>query len=293
VPSPIDHSPDHCVSEIEQSPTVSGSRLPLSSSGNGGRRCGALPFTKRESCHGLAGVDTRLLLLISREPMQQPLAHGRVGDQAEALRGVGRQLVDRCGPSVRFHVAMALTTKPLAPATWSDFERLAGEHHGVWDGCWCLGFHEEGRPYFHTREERRALKEARVREGRAHAALVFDDGECVGWCQFGPTAELPRIHSRRAYLEGVGELPDWRITCFFVGRTHRHRGVADAALAGALEEIAGLGGGSVESYPEETSGRKVSNSFLFNGTVTMFERHGFTRQRRIGKYRWVVGRVLG
>jgi hypothetical protein len=36
----------------------------------------------------------------------------------------------------------------------------------------------------------------------------------------------------------VRELPDWRITCFFTGRTHRHRGVADTALAGALEQIA-------------------------------------------------------
>jgi GNAT superfamily N-acetyltransferase len=156
-----------------------------------------------------------------------------------------------------------------------------------------LGFHEEGRNGIHTPEQRRALKEARVREGRAHAALVFDDGRCVGWCQFGPTAELPRIKHQKTYLEGLGELPDWRITCFFVGRTHRHRGVADVALAGALEEIVRLGGGSVESYPEDASGRKVSGSFLFNGTVAMFERHGFRRQRQIGKHRWVVGRVLG
>lgn len=34
-----------------------------------------------------------------------------------------------------------------------------------------------------------------------------------------------------------------RITCFFVGRTHRRRGVADAALTGALDEIGRLGGG--------------------------------------------------
>jgi hypothetical protein len=79
----------------------------------------------------------------------------------------------------------------------------------------------------------------------------------------------------------------------FVGRTHRHRGVADAALDGALGLIAGLGGGSVESYPEDTSGRKVSGSFLHNATVAMFERHRFMRQRRIGKHRWVVSRIVG
>jgi hypothetical protein len=56
-------------------------------------------------------------------------------------------------------------------------------------------------------------------------------------------------------------VPDWRITCFFVGGTHRHRGVAGAALAGALDEIERLGGGLVESYPENTVGRKVSGWF--------------------------------
>lgn len=188
---------------------------------------------------------------------------------------------------------MAFVTKPLAADTWPDFAGLAEDHHGVWDGCWCLGFHEEGRPHVHTPQERRALKEARVREGRAHAALVFDGARCVGWCQFGPTEELPRIKHLKAYREGLRELPDWRITCFFVGRTHRHRGVAEVALSGALEEIAGLGGGTVESYPEDTTDRKVSGSFLHNGTVAMFERHGFLRNRRIGKHRWVVSRVVG
>ena len=36
------------------------------------------------------------------------------------------------------------------------------------------------------RREERAEKECRVREGRAHAALVYDGPTCVGWCQFGP-----------------------------------------------------------------------------------------------------------
>jgi len=124
-----------------------------------------------------------------------------------------------------------LDTKPLDAETWPDFARLAEDHHGVWGGCWCLNFHEEGAPRVHTTEQRRTLKEARVREGRAHAALVYHGAQCVGWCQYGPTHELPRIKHQQAYQRGLHPLPDWRITCFFVGRTHRHRGVADAAFA--------------------------------------------------------------
>jgi GNAT superfamily N-acetyltransferase len=196
-------------------------------------------------------------------------------------------------PRLQAHTCgVSFLTKPLDASTWPAFAALAEDHHGVWDGCWCLGFHEEGRPHVHTPEQRRALKERRVRAGTAHAALVFDDGRCVGWCQFGPTDELPRIKHQKAYQKGLQELPDWRITCFFVGRTHRHRGVADVALASALEEIARLGGGTVESYPEDAHGRTVSASFLHNGTVAMFERHGFARSRKIGKYRWVVRRLV-
>ncbi len=146
------------------------------------------------------------------------------------------------------------------------------------------GLHAEGVARAKDAEQdNRSEKECRVREGRAHAALVYDGSTCGGWCQFGPTGELPRIKHRRAYLEGLSALPAWRITCFFSDSKYRRQGVAAAALDGALHEIARLGGGTVESYPEDTGGRKVFASFLHNGTVTMFESHGFERTRRIGK----------
>jgi len=74
--------------------------------------------------------------------------------------------------------------------------------------------------------------------------------------------------------------------------TYRHQGVVSQALNGALDEIARLGGGRVESYPEDVAGRPVSGSFLHNATVSLFERHGFERTRQIGKTRWVVTRVV-
>ena len=184
------------------------------------------------------------------------------------------------------------TVKPLDEHTWPDFARLVEKHNGVWGGCWCMGFHEEGVGRTRTALQNRTDKECRVREGSAHAALVYDGATCVGWCQFGSPDELPRIKRQRAYRDGLTRLPDWRITCFFVDKGYRGRGVALAALKGALQEIARQGGGTVESYPEEVAGRSVSASFLHNGSISMFEHEGFERTRSIGKNHWVVTKVV-
>ena len=194
-------------------------------------------------------------------------------------------------------------TKALDASTWPDFARLVEANNGVWGGCWCMWFHGEGgaggrdegegMSWVATPQTRRAAKERLVRAGRAHAALVFDGGTCVGWCQFGSPAELPRLKNARAYLATSPTLPDWRITCFFSGKGHRGRGVAEAALRGAVEQIGALGGGRVEGYPEDAEGRKASPSFLFNGALSTFERLGFERVRPIGKHKWVVSRIVG
>lgn len=182
--------------------------------------------------------------------------------------------------------------RPLDRSTWPDFVRLVEKLGGMWGGCWCMSFHVEGGWSKRTPEQNRADKERRVRDGQAHAALVYDGEAAVGWCQFGPAAELPRIKNKRDYQAGLTSLPDWRITCFVVDKDRRHEGIASAALRGALGEIARLGGGTVESYPEDVDGRRVSGYFLHNGTVAMFEREGFTRTRPLGKNHWVVTKVV-
>ena len=176
--------------------------------------------------------------------------------------------------------------KPLKRTTWPDFARLVEKHNGVWGGCWCMSFHLQsgfsGRSALQNRDD----KERRVLEGKTHAALVYDGPSMVGWCQFGPAAELPRIRNKRTYLDGLERLRIGESLLFSVDRDPRGNGVASAALEGALQLIAKLGGGSVESCPEDVEGRRVSTSFLHNGTLSMFERHGFKRLRRLGKNHW-------
>jgi GNAT superfamily N-acetyltransferase len=184
----------------------------------------------------------------------------------------------------------AYTIRALDESTWDAFAALVERNNGVFGGCWCIGFHPEGADRNAPAELNRERKLARVRAGTTHAALVFDGDDCLGWCQFGPPAELPWIKNRAAYEKTLTNLPDWRIACCFVGKGHRRRGVASAGLAGALELIASLGGGTVEGYPEDAA--SVPAGFLFHGALSTYEKLGFVRDRKIGKHRWVVTRAV-
>ena len=175
----------------------------------------------------------------------------------------------------------------LDQSTWGAFANLVEANNGIFGGCWCMAFHADDSREPGLNRER---KLARVRASTAHAALVFDGDSCVGWCQFGAPEEVPKIKNRREYEKGLRAPPDWRIACCFVGKGQRRRGVATAALAGALGLITDMGGGTVEGYPEDAD--SVPAGFLFNGALSTYEKLGFTRDRKIGKHRWVMTRVV-
>jgi ribosomal protein S18 acetylase RimI-like enzyme len=186
-----------------------------------------------------------------------------------------------------------LTVRPLTPETWDAFAALVERHNGIFGGCWCIWFHpdcaERGQGY----EGNRALKRRHVEEGTAHAALVLDGDRAVAWCEYGTPQELPNIHHRKDYEAKLDQLPDWRLTCIFIDKAYRRRGLSHLALRGALDLIAQAGGGVVEGYPQDLSdGRRVGNSFLYNGTRALYEAAGFTYQRPKGKGHTVMRRTV-
>jgi GNAT superfamily N-acetyltransferase len=191
----------------------------------------------------------------------------------------------------------AYTTKELSKNTWPDFVKLFSQGNG-WDFCWCIHFQRPcalpKNKWLRTRAKRgvrnRREKRALVEKGCAHGILVYASGEPVGWCQYGPREELPRIDNSRNY-RGLAPEPSterlWRITCFVVDKKHRKRGVASAALKAALEAIRKKGGGLVEAYPMipwedlcRSRIRRCGHAPAFgnastHGTQSMFEKAGF------------------
>jgi GNAT superfamily N-acetyltransferase len=174
---------------------------------------------------------------------------------------------------------MAYITRELNARTLSDFELLAAKQ----GECWCM-FYQRPRPVGRglSSVQRKALnrrdKAKLVRGGRSHAILVYEGKTPVGWCQYGPREELPRIDAGRGYRKvgpPAGEERIWRITCFFVDRAHRGKGVATIGLRAALESIKKRGGGIVEAFPVVSKRMAAVPEWRWFGTKRMFEREGF------------------
>jgi GNAT superfamily N-acetyltransferase len=188
------------------------------------------------------------------------------------------------------------TVKQLSQSTWPAFEKLAVEQ----GGCWCM-YYQRPRPVGKglsmeaRKKANRRDKETLVRQGRSHAVLVFDDKTPVGWCQYGVRDELPRIDAGRGYRKVqpvVGKETLWRITCFFVNRKYRGKGVAKIALHAVLESIKKNGGGIVEAYPVVSKKMAAVPEWRWFGTPSMFRRERFKPVAPLGTSGLLMRRTI-
>ncbi len=161
-------------------------------------------------------------------------------------------------------------------------------------------YHDQGN--FRTGPHNKTRKHTVVTQGQSHGIIVYSDGKPVGWCQYGTREELPRLNASRTYqklgLENGVKRKLWRITCFFVDRDFRGKGVAGFALKTAISSIRKNGGGVVEAYPLENlkevprKTAKGKASFMWSGTVPMFQKEGFRTAAPLGKSRRLVRRII-
>ncbi len=181
---------------------------------------------------------------------------------------------------------MVYTIRELSTQTFPDFERLAVKQ----GGCWCM-YYQRQKPIgrkLSTAERKRVNqkdKETLVRRGRSHATLVYEGKTPIGWCQYGSKDELPRIDAGRNYRKvgpPVAAEKLWRITCFFVDKDYRGKGVAKLALKAALESIKKQGGGIVEAYPVVSKKMAVVDEWRWFGTPGMFRKEGFRTVAHLG-----------
>jgi GNAT superfamily N-acetyltransferase len=165
---------------------------------------------------------------------------------------------------------MKLTIRPLTTPLLPALEDLFADSP-ICRRCWCM-YWRIGAAYQRAGSARnRAAFRAVVRRGPPPGLLAFDGDTAVGWCQLTPRERLPHLERSRR-LRRVDDLPVWSISCFYVRKSHRRRGVTSTLIAEALKVAKRAGAPALEAYPLD---RGLSPSAIFTGVASTFERAGF------------------
>ncbi len=180
---------------------------------------------------------------------------------------------------------MRLTIRPLTPDLWPAFEDLFGPN-GACYGCWCMYWRIGAAYHKRPREENKAEFHALVKSGPPPGLLAFDGDLAVGWCQLTPRDALPWLNRDRR-LKRVDDAAVWSISCFYVRRGYRRRGVAAALIAAAVEAAKSAGAPAVEAYPAKGSEGR-SDAALYTGVLSTYRRLGFKAVARPPGARAVV-----
>lgn len=126
---------------------------------------------------------------------------------------------------------------------------------------------------------KKAMK-AIVKSGCTPGLLAFDGDEAIAWCALAPREAYPALERSRI-LKPVDEKPVWSVSCLFIQKSHRKRGVSTALLKAAAEHANRNGATLIEGYPvEPKSGKDIPAAFAWTGIPKAFTRAGFTEVAR-------------
>ena len=176
---------------------------------------------------------------------------------------------------------------PLTPERWPDFEKLFGQR-GACGGCWCMLWRLKRAEYQRGKGEgnRQAMHRI-VLSGQTPGVLGYIDQEPVAWCSVAPRETFSALQRSRV-LKKVDDEPVWSITCFFIRKDHRGKGLSICMAAAAVEFVKANGGRLVEAYPVEPKKARTAPAFAWTGLASAFRKAGFTECARRSETRPIM-----
>jgi GNAT superfamily N-acetyltransferase len=186
---------------------------------------------------------------------------------------------------------MKLTFKLLTKETWQDFEALLGPYNGC-KGCWCMNWRLSFSDWKKQQGEgnRQAMKSF-VDRGDVPGMLAFESGRPVAWCAFGPRKWYPRLN-KSSVTKPIDDEDVVAITCFFVERPARKKGIPLVLLQQVCQFAKEQGAKIIEGYPVEPGERKVDATTALVGIASTFEKARFKEVARRKSDRPIMRRYV-
>jgi GNAT superfamily N-acetyltransferase len=137
---------------------------------------------------------------------------------------------------------------------------------------------------------RRAFRKA-AGASEAPGVLAYAGKKAVAWCAIAPREAYPRLERSRIF-KPIDEAPVWSVTCFFVAKAYRRRGVTVPLLRAAVAFAGRRGARIVEGYPVEPRKGSLPDPFAWTGFASAFRRAGFVEAARRSETRPMMRCVL-
>jgi GNAT superfamily N-acetyltransferase len=176
---------------------------------------------------------------------------------------------------------------PVTPKRWQDMAELFGPR-GACAGCWCM-YWRTSRSSFDRNQgagNKRAMKRL-IDSGRVPGILGYAGGKPVAWCSVEPRDRFPYFERTRLF-KPIDERPVWSVTCLFIGKEHRGRGMSGRMIRAAVEYVKKKGGEIVEGYPIVPKKDQVPEAFAWNGIASAYLKNGFVEVARPSEGRSIV-----
>jgi GNAT superfamily N-acetyltransferase len=170
-----------------------------------------------------------------------------------------------------------ITIEPATADRFDDVRMVMAPKSESTPACWCLAMRvSSGDPRIADHRNRPAVLKELCSADIPPGVLAYVDGDVAGWCSVSPRASYHRLAKSRV-IPHVDDLPVWSVVCFLIRAPYRRQGLAGELLEGAVANARRHGATVVEGYPADTGGDRIDVSSAYVGSLTLFERHGFTK----------------
>lgn len=182
---------------------------------------------------------------------------------------------------------MAIFYKHLSVNNWTDIESLFGAK-GACGGCWCMWWRLRHRDYENSKgHKNKELLKKLVNENKPLGIIAYENEKPIGWCSISPRKYLIRLETSRIF-KPLDTVPVWSITCLYVNKDYRNKGLSGQLINWASEYAFNNGAMCIESYPILNKKKKTPDTFAFVGLKTAFEKASFKVIKQASETRCIM-----
>jgi GNAT superfamily N-acetyltransferase len=173
---------------------------------------------------------------------------------------------------------MQFSFQPLTPKNWKDFEILFGPK-GACGGCWCMTWRLKAAEYEKRKGKGNKMAMKELVKKSPPGIIAYMNNKPAGWCAVAPRNEYVRLENSKI-LRPVDDKPVWSVSCFFIAKEFRHRGLSLKLLKAAIDFAYSNGATIVEGYPVEPKNDTLPGVFAWTGLASVFLKAGFREVAR-------------